>query len=147
MSTPTTTASLPSTSGGAAGEHGHTLIADAVVQKIAGVAAREIGGVHDLGSGAARALGAVRERIPGAGQPNVTQGVRVEVGETQAAVDLNVIVEYGVAIVELAAAIRRNVIGNIERMTGLQVTEVNISVDDVHLATEDDGSQEPSRVA
>lgn len=147
MSTPTTTASLSSTSGGAAGEQGHTLIADAVVQKIAGVAAREIGGVHDLGSGAARALGAVRERIPGAGQPNVTQGVRVEVGETQAAVDLNVIVEYGVAIVELAAAIRRNVIGNIERMTGLQVTEVNISVDDVHLATEDDGSQEPSRVA
>jgi uncharacterized alkaline shock family protein YloU len=147
VSTPTATTSLPSPSGGSPGEHGRTLIADSVVQKIAGVAAREIGGVHDLGSGAARALGAVRERIPGAGQPNVTQGVRVEVGETQAAVDLNVIVEYGVAIVELAAAIRRNVIGNIERMTGLQVTEVNISVDDVHLATEDDGSQEPSRVA
>ena len=126
---------------------GRTSIADSVVQKIAGIAAREISGVYDLGGGAARAFGAVRERIPGGGaQANVSQGVTVEVGETQAAVDLNVVVEYGVAITDLASSIRRNVISAVERMTGLQVTEVNISVDDIHLPSDDDGSQEPTRV-
>ena len=143
----TTGAALPkSSSGDLVSSQGRTSIADSVVQKIAGIAAREISGVHDLGSGAARAFGAVKERIPGQGQPNVSQGVKVEVGETQAAIDLNVIVEYGVAIADLASSIRRNVVNAVERMTGLQVTEVNVSVDDIHLPDEDEGSQEPTRV-
>ncbi len=62
----------------------------------------------------------------------------MEVGETQAAVDINLIAEYGVAIADLAAGVRRNVIASVERMTGLQVTtEVNIAVADVHLPDED----------
>lgn len=134
-----------------ASSEGSTSIADSVVQKIAGIAAREISGVYELGSGAARAFGAVRSAIPGGhSQPNVSQGVKVEVGDTQAAVDLNIIVEYGVAIADLASSIRRNVISAVERMTGLQVTEVNISVDDIHLPgddnDDDDGSLAPSRV-
>ncbi|HEX3488117.1 MAG TPA: Asp23/Gls24 family envelope stress response protein [Streptosporangiaceae bacterium] len=116
--------------------HGKTTIADVVVQKIAGLAAREISGVHKLGGGVARAFGVVMERIPGA-TPSVGQGVSVEVGERQAAVDLDLVVEYGAEIGELTQAIRRNVIGSIERMTGLEVTEVNISVDDVHLPGDD----------
>ncbi|MGI8691644.1 MAG: Asp23/Gls24 family envelope stress response protein [Geodermatophilaceae bacterium] len=126
---------------------GRTTIADAVVQKIAGVAAREVSGVHRLGSGAARAFGAIRERIPGSAGPSVSQGVTVEVGERQAAVDLDIVVEYGVAIVDVAAAIRRNVISSLQRMTGLEVTEVNVSVDDIYIqGDEEQESAEASRV-
>jgi uncharacterized alkaline shock family protein YloU len=116
---------------------GRTHIAETVVSKVAGLAAREINGVYKLGGGAARAFGAIRERIPGA-TTNASQGVTVEVGETQAAVDLELAVEYGVSIVELAKAVRRNVITSLERMTGLEVVEVNISVTDVHLPSDDD---------
>ncbi len=125
--------------------HGTTSIANDVVQKIAGLAAHEVAGVYSLGGGAARALGALRERIPGASQA-VGQGVTVEVGEKQAAVDLDLITEYGVPIADLARSVRRNVIASVEGMTGLQVTEVNISVNDIHLPTEDEGRQEPARV-
>ncbi|MGW3964647.1 Asp23/Gls24 family envelope stress response protein [Amycolatopsis sp. NPDC005003] len=118
-------------------KQGTTTIADTVVQKIAGLAAREVPGVHDLGGGAARAFGALRDRIPGA-SASVGQGVSVEVGEKQAAVDLQVLVEYGVAIAELARSVRRSVVTAIERMTGLQVVEVNINVTDVHLPEDDE---------
>jgi uncharacterized alkaline shock family protein YloU len=126
---------------------GKTTIADTVVSKIAGVAARDVAGVYQLGGGAARAFGAIRERIPGSGGPNVSQGVAVEVGETQAAVDLDVVVEYGVSITDLAAGIRRNVITSLERMTGLQVVEVNVSVNDIHLPSDESpDSDQQSRV-
>lgn len=125
-------------------DHGRTRIAETVVAKIAGVAARDVHGVHRLGGGAARAVSALRERIPGAGT-SATQGVHVEVGERQAAVDIALVVEYGASIAELAAAIRRNVITALERMTGLRVVEVNIAVNDVHLPTdESDGDADTS---
>ncbi|MEO3870518.1 Asp23/Gls24 family envelope stress response protein [Nonomuraea sp. B12E4] len=112
-------------------ERGTTTIDDVVVAKIAGLAAREVSGVHDMGGGAARALGSVRGMV--SGERSVTQGVSVEVGERQAAVDLDLVAEYGTAIPDLAGAVRRNVITAVERMCGLEVTEVNIRVDDVHL--------------
>jgi uncharacterized alkaline shock family protein YloU len=124
---------------------GTTTIADDVVQKIAGLAAREVSGVYALGGGAARAIGALRDRIPGASQ-STGQGVSVEVGEKQAAVDLDLITEYGVPIADLARSVRRNVIASVEGMTGLQVTEVNISVNDIHLPSDNEGQQEPARV-
>ena len=124
-----------------AATRGRTSIADEVVQKIAGIAAREVSGVYELGAGPARAMGAIRERVPGTGGAPLAQGVAVDVGERQAAVDLDLVTEYGVAIDDLAAAVRRNVIGSVERMTGLEVTEVNITVDDVHLA----GDEQPGR--
>ena len=120
-------------------EQGRTTIADTVVAKIAGIAAREVPGVHALGGGTARAVGALRERIPG-GRTNQGVGVAVEVGERQAAVDLQLIAEYGVSIADLAQGIRRNVIASIEGMTSLQVTEVNIEVQDVYL--ESDGQDQ-----
>ena len=122
---------------------GRTTIAAAVVQKIAGLAGREIDGVHAMGGGVSRTFGAIKERIPGGGTSS-TSGVQVEVGEKEAAVDLDMIVEYGVSIPDLARAVRRNVVNGVERMTGLHVIEVNIAVDDVHLPSEDDGeSREP----
>ncbi|OII69945.1 MULTISPECIES: Asp23/Gls24 family envelope stress response protein [unclassified Streptomyces] len=124
--------------GGLVTEHGRTTISDAVVQKIAGIAAREVDGVYNLGGGGSRAVGAVRERIPGSRGPSITQGVSVEVGETQAAVDVVIVCEYGVSIMDLAAGVRRNIIKSIEGMTGLEVVEVNIAVDDVHLPDSDE---------
>jgi uncharacterized alkaline shock family protein YloU len=127
---------------------GKTTIADTVVSKIAGLATRQVTGVAGFGGGAARVMGAVRERIPGA-RASSSQGVAVEVGERQAAIDLTIVVDYGVAIVELARAIRRNVIGSIEQMTGLEVVEVNISVVDLRLPGEDTGEEQarqPARV-
>jgi len=116
---------------------GRTTIADTVVEKIAGIAAREIDGVHDLGGGTERVVGKVRDALPGT-SASLSQGVAVEVGERQAAVDLDIVAEYGVAIHELAEAIRRNVGSAIVQMTGLEVTEVNITVHDVYLQDEDD---------
>src|ERR687896_1221056 len=78
---------------------GNTTIADGVVQKIAGLAAREVSGVHALGGGAARAFGALRERIPGATQ-TAGQGVAVEGGERQAAPHLGVVPAHGGPIAE-----------------------------------------------
>jgi uncharacterized alkaline shock family protein YloU len=124
-------------------KQGATHIADTVVQKIAGLATREVSGVYALGGGAARAFSAIRERIPGA-SASAGQGVSVEVGEKQAAVDLQILVEYGVSIADLARSIRKNVINAIEQMTGLEVVEVNINVNDVHIPGDDDESEETS---
>ncbi len=125
-------------------DQGATTINDVVVQKIAALATRDVSGVSDLGGGAARAFGAIRERIPGA-SASAGQGVSVEVGEKQTAVDLQIVVEYGVSITDLARSIRRNVIGAVEQMTGLEVGEVNINVGDVHLPGDED-QDETTRV-
>lgn len=117
-------------------EHGKTTIADTVVAKIAGIAVREVHGVHSLGGGTARAVGLLRERIPGA-KTNHSQGVSVEVGQRQAAVDVQLVADYGVSIADLAEGIRRNVISAVEGMTGLEVTEVNIEVQDVFVESDD----------
>ncbi|MFZ2511657.1 MAG: Asp23/Gls24 family envelope stress response protein [Gordonia sp. (in: high G+C Gram-positive bacteria)] len=113
-------------------DQGRTVIAETVVAKIAGIAAREIDGVYGLGGAGERMVGKVRDVIPGA-SASVTQGIHVEVGERQAAVDVEIVAEYGVAIHQLANAIRRNVVGAIEGMTGLEVTEVNVTVRDIHV--------------
>jgi len=126
----------------AGADNGRTSIADHVVAKISGMAAREVRGVYQMGGGAARAFDAVRERIPGSTSTNTAaRGVAVEVGERQAAVDINLVVEYGVSIPDLATAVRRNVISAVERMTGLEVTEVNVTVDDIHLPDEGEEQQ------
>lgn len=126
-------------------EKGQTTIADPVVTKVAGIAAREVDGVYQLGGGVARALGAVTNRLPVGGGSASGQGVSVEVGEKEAAVDLTVVVEYGESIPRVAQHIRENVVRRIEGITGLSVTEVNVVVNDLHLPG-DDQDDEPSRV-
>jgi uncharacterized alkaline shock family protein YloU len=133
---------------GPSADGGKVTVAQGVVQKIAGIACREISGVHAMGGSTSRAFGAVRERIPGSSGPNVAQGVGVEVGESQAAIDLDIVVEYGVSIADLGQSIQRNVEQAVERMTGLDVVEVNINVDDLYLPGEDEQQQDsPSRVS
>ncbi|MCF3121729.1 Asp23/Gls24 family envelope stress response protein [Streptomyces arenae] len=123
--------------GGDPATRGRTTIADGVVEKIAGLAARDVAGVHAMGGGLARTFGAVRDRVPG-GSKSVTRGVKAEVGEVQTALDLEIVVEYGVSIADVAHDVRENVIAAVERMTGLEVVEVNLAVSDVKLPDEDD---------
>ncbi|MFJ7155012.1 Asp23/Gls24 family envelope stress response protein [Streptomyces sp. NPDC101118] len=123
------------------GSRGRTTIADGVVEKIAGLAAREVVGVHAMGSGMSRTFGAVRDRVPGAAK-SVSRGVKAEVGEVQTALDLEIVVDYGVSIRDVARAVRENVISSVERMTGLEVVEVNIAVTDVKLPDEEDEETE-----
>ncbi len=143
----TTTSATPATQDRLATDEGKISVAQGVVQKIAGKACREISGVHAMGAGTTRTFGAIRERIPGSSGPNVAQGVGVEVGETEAAIDLDIVVEYGVSIAELGRSIQRNVKQAVERMTGLNVVEVNVAVDDVYLPAADDDQDTPSRVS
>ncbi|MDJ0464277.1 Asp23/Gls24 family envelope stress response protein [Streptomyces sp. H27-C3] len=124
---------------------GRTTITDGVVAKIAGMAARDVAGINALGGGLARTVGAVRDKVPG-GRASVTRGVKVEVGERQSAIDLEVVVEYGIAISDVAGDVRENVIEAVERMTGLEVVEVNISVNDVHLPDEEDEETPDTRL-
>ncbi|MFE6100029.1 Asp23/Gls24 family envelope stress response protein [Streptomyces laurentii] len=130
--------------GGDPASRGRTTIADGVVEKIAGLAARDVVGVHAMGSGFSRTLGAVRDRVPGGGggKSGVTRGVKAEVGEVQTALDLEIVVDYGVSINEVAGSVRENVIAAVERMTGLEVVEVNIAVSDVKLPDEEDEEPE-----
>ncbi|MFG2311607.1 Asp23/Gls24 family envelope stress response protein [Streptomyces sp. NPDC048566] len=129
--------------GGAPGTRGRTTIADGVVEKIAGLAARDVVGVHAMGSGMSRTFGAVRDRVPGTGSgKSVTRGVKAEVGEVQTALDLEIVVDYGVSISDVARDVRENVVGAVERMTGLEVVEVNIAVSDVKLPEEEDEEPE-----
>lgn len=126
---------------------GATTIASSVVTKIASIAAKEVSGVHELGGNAARTFGAIRERIPGSGGPSTAQGVSVEVGERQAAIDLVVVVEYGVPIAEVAKGVRRNLISSVENMTGLEVVEVNVNVVDIYIPGVDTVEEpKPTRV-
>ncbi|MFI6345331.1 Asp23/Gls24 family envelope stress response protein [Streptomyces sp. NPDC050560] len=119
-----------------AATRGRTSIADVVIVKMAGTAAREIPGVYDMGSGLSRTIGAVRDRVPG-GRSNVGRGVKVEVGQRQTAIDIDLVVEYGVAVMDVARDVRENVIAAVERMAGLEVVEVNVTINDVHLPDDD----------
>ncbi|MFD9125693.1 Asp23/Gls24 family envelope stress response protein [Kitasatospora sp. NPDC059571] len=126
---------------GAPAERGRTALAVGVVEKIAGMAAREVSGIHALGSGFTRTFGAMRDRVPGS-KSGVGRGIKAEVGERQTAIDIALVVEYGVVIPKLASDVRENIIVAVERMTGLEVVEVNISVNDVHLPDEPDEDEE-----
>ncbi|WP_240519534.1 Asp23/Gls24 family envelope stress response protein [Amycolatopsis antarctica] len=125
---------------------GGLTIADTVVRKVAGIAARDVPGVFGLGGGGTRTVGAIRDRISG-DSSSAGGGVSVDVGEKQVAVDLRLVVDYGSSIVDVSRAVRRDVIGAVESITGLTVVEVNINVDGVHFAEEDGDEQvEDSRV-
>ncbi len=129
--------------GGAPADRGRTTIADGVVEKIAGLAARDVVGVHAMGSGISRTFGAMRERVPGgSSSKSATRGVKAEVGEVQTALDLEIVVDYGVSIGDVARDVRENVVAAVERMTGLEVVEVNIAVSDVKLPDEEEDETE-----
>jgi len=115
-------------------------IADDVVSIIAGLAASEVSGVVSMSSGV---VGGIVEKL---GRKNLTKGVKVEVGEKEAAVDLFIVVEYGSSIPEVAARIQDAVKSAIEKMTGLAVVEVNVNVQGVAFANEPNEEDISNRV-
>ena len=123
---------------------GKTTIHDQVVTKVAGLAIRDIEGVYALGSAMGRAMGSIRQAV--GGSEKVEQGVSVEVGETEAAIDLSLIVEYPYPVHEVADKVRNAVFEAVEGLVGLKVTEVNIDVTDVHLPDEDDDEDEVEQI-
>lgn len=125
-------------------ELGELKIANEVVGIIAGLAATEIEGVAGMSGGIA---GGIAELL---GRKNLSKGVKVEVGEHETAVDLFIVVEYGVNIPEVSQEIQANVKRAIEVMTGLTVVEVNIHILGVHFphqpAPEEKPEESPARV-
>jgi len=111
-------------------ERGTTSISDSVVSKIAGIASQEVDGVR-MGSGGSQAVSGIIGSITGGSSGSQTQGVSVEVGQEEAALDLTLTAEYGKSIPQLAEAVRRNVANRVESLVGLRVTEVNITVSNI----------------
>jgi uncharacterized alkaline shock family protein YloU len=139
--TPSTPSSelTPSGRGRLETDRGSTTIAEVVVTKVAGIAAREVSGVHRLGSAVSRAFGAVTQRLQvGDG---TTQGVNVEVTDSDARVSMSVIIDYGESIPEVAQAIRDNVVRRIEATTGLHCAAVDIAVTDLFFPGDEDETQ------
>jgi len=119
-------------------EDGQVRISDDVVGTIAGIAATEIEGVAGMSGGI---VGGITEML---GRRNLAKGVKVEVGEKETALDMYVVVDYGVRIPEVAQLIQSSVKRAIESMTGLKVVEVNIHIQGV--AFHQEAQEEEPRV-
>lgn len=113
------------------GENNKIKIADDVVAIIAGKAVSEIQGVYEMSGGFAGGIGEVLS-----GKKNLAKGIKVVATEKEAKIDVNIIVEYGVRIPEIAFEIQTKVKKAVETMTGLKVTEVNVHVQGVNTNTE-----------
>jgi uncharacterized alkaline shock family protein YloU len=119
-----------------AAERGTTTIANEVVEKIAGIATREVPGVYDIGGDVARLFAAVKERVGLGEADEENRGVTVRLEGSQAAIKIVIVIEYGFVVYSVTEKVRAKVISSIENLLGLEVTAVDIVVDDVHY---DDG--------
>lgn len=123
---------------------GRIHIADEVVEKVAALAATEVTGVADLGGDFERAVESVRERI-GLGNKRGDQGVKAEVKGHEVAISVTVMVEYGHVVLDVARQVQTNVAQKTQRMLGLKVVEVNVSVDDVRTVRPDETDETAAR--
>lgn len=122
-------------------DRGNTVIQDAVVSKVAGIAAQEVEGIR-MGGGGSQAVSGLLGSITGGSGTSSTQGVSVEVGQEEAALDLVLTAEYGKSIPQLTEAVRRNVVNRVESLVGLRVTEVNITVANIFFPQEEQDQQQ-----
>ena len=114
--------------------NGTVTYANDVIATIAGVAATEVSGVAGMSGGISSGI---TEML---GKKNLTKGIKVEVGTEEAAIDLNIVVEYGSELHKVAEAVQENVKKAVETMTGLQVVEVNVNILGVNVKAEDGNS-------
>lgn len=121
-------------------KYGTVKIANDVVSVIAGLAATEVDGVYAMSGGITRDI---TEML---GMKNLSKGVKVEVGEKEAAIDLFIIVEYGTKISEVAKNVQENVKNKVETMTGLNVVEINVNVQGVNIPKEEPVVEDETRV-
>ncbi|GAC1404627.1 MAG: Asp23/Gls24 family envelope stress response protein [Chloroflexota bacterium] len=129
----------PATPGSSSGatttesDGGKTIIDDVVVAKIAAAACQEVGGIHDMGTkGVGGAVAGAFGAMTGGSDQQSTKGVTVEVGQREAIVNVNLIVDYGARIPQLVEALRKNVTDRVLTLTGLTVRAVNVEVSDVY---------------
>ena len=122
-------------------DRGNTVIQDTVVSKVAGIAAQEVEGIR-MGGGGSQAVSGLLGSITGGSGGTATQGVSVEVGQEEAALDLTLTAEYGKSIPQLSEAVRRNVVNRVESLVGLRVTEVNITVSNIYFPQEEQNQQQ-----
>jgi uncharacterized alkaline shock family protein YloU len=120
---------------------GRIHIEDEVVEKVAALAAREVNGVADLGGDLARAVESVRERI-GIGNKRTDQGVKADVEGNEVFVSVTIMVEFGHVVLDVARRVQHNVAAKTQRMLGLKVVEVNVTVDDVCTVRRDEEGTE-----
>lgn len=113
-------------------ENNEIKIADDVVAVIAGVAVSEVPGVSSMAGGFA---GGISEVL--SGKKNLAKGIKVEVANKEAKIDVNIIVEYGTRIPDVAFEIQNRVKKSVETMTGLKVLEVNVHVQGVNTNVEE----------
>lgn len=126
-----------------ASDKGKTTIADSVVAKIAGLAAREVEGVYSLvATGIGQTVAGLARAVTR--QQNRDTGIQVEVGEKEAIVAVRLCAEYGVSIPAVASAVRDNIINRVESMTGLRVKEVNVDVVDLYFPEDNPPPAEPA---
>jgi len=121
---------------------GDTVIADSVVGKVAGLAAREVPGVYALGGGATRVLGAIREAVGGTDH---AQGITADITDGQVSVSVSLVADYPVPLPVVADTVRSTVIAAIETIVGLSVTDVNVTITDVHTPVDETVPQPPPK--
>jgi uncharacterized alkaline shock family protein YloU len=140
MAATTTTDPIVSTTG-TDGELGTTTIDQDVVATVAGLAASEVTGVHELGGAATRAFGVVRGAL---NNVNHHQGVSVTVTEQTVSVDVTFIAEYPMSLQKVASDVRSAIILAVETIVGLEVTAVNVRVNDIVLPSDTTPESEPT---
>jgi uncharacterized alkaline shock family protein YloU len=125
---------------------GHTTIANEVVEKIAGIAAREVPGVYDLGGDVARMFSSVKERLH-LGEESAAQGVSVRLEGRNAEIEVTIVIEFGFQVYSVTEKVREKVISSVENLLGLDITAVNVTVDDVHIDDEAAPGNDAERAA
>ena len=116
------------------GIRGRIRLSEDVVATIAGIAARDVPGIHSLG----------KSRIISFGD-RPTRGIEAEVGAKQAAFDLDVVIEYGCDIRKVAAELRRRIADEVNKMAGREVVEINLNVIDIKLPETEKPKKEPEK--
>lgn len=114
--------------------------ADDVIAIIAGLAATEVSGVAGMSGGV---VGGIAELL---GRKNLTKGVKVEVGNEEAAIDLSIVIDFGFNLRDVSVAVQENVKKAVESMTGLRVVECNINIQGVYIEKETKDTEIVNRV-
>jgi uncharacterized alkaline shock family protein YloU len=138
-----TTPTPGAVTGGALAE-GDPVVTDGVVAKVAGLAVRDIPGVHALGGGAARVIGQLRDRI---GQTDLTQGISVEAQDAGVAFQVTLVAEYGVPLQDVAADVRAAIVDAVTELVGKPVTRVDVTVADIVMpgeGSDDEAAEAPT---
>lgn len=115
---------------------GNIKISNEVVAIIAGISSTEIEGVYAMSGGITEGISTIL------GKKNFSKGVKVETNENETKIDVNLIVDYGVKIPEIAAKVQQNIMSAVTNMTGLEVSEINVYIQGINIPKEETKEEE-----